>query len=50
MTFSLLNEMVAKRAEEFLMSEPIRQDLRDDERMMGREEGTPDHSRHSIGL
>lgn len=38
MTFSLLNQIVAKQVEDFLTSEPIRQDLRDDERMMGREE------------
>lgn len=38
MTHSLLNEVVAQRVEDFLTSEPIRQDLRDDERMMTREQ------------
>lgn len=34
MTFSLLNAMVAERVEALLTQEPVRQDLRDDERMM----------------
>jgi len=38
MTWSLLNAMVAKRVEELLTQEPVRQDLRDDERMMPRDE------------
>jgi hypothetical protein len=38
MTWSLLNSMVAERVEAFLTQEPIRQDLRDDERMMCRDQ------------
>lgn len=38
MTWSLLNSMVAKSVESLLMQEPVRQDLRDDERMMSRDE------------
>lgn len=36
MTFSLLNVAMAERIEALLTQEPIRQDLRDDERMMCR--------------
>jgi hypothetical protein len=38
MTFSLLNAVVAKQVEALLDAEPVRQDLRDDERMMARDE------------
>lgn len=38
MTWSLLNTMVAASVEALLTQEPVRQDLRDDERMMPREE------------
>ncbi len=38
MTWSLLNTMVAASVESLLTQEPVRQDLRDDERMMSRDE------------